>query len=154
MSSEQKEKSPLFIWPVRVYYEDTDCGGVVYHTSYIRFMERARSEQVISLGFGQAAWSNMQIGFAVSALQIDYLQPAKLYDQLQVETQLLKIARASVVYEQVIRQTREAQRVYCQATIKVVCVGVHDFKPCAIPHDLRTALLSFNHREGENKRGR
>jgi len=80
MSSEQKEKSPLFIWPVRVYYEDTDCGGVVYHTSYIRFMERARSEQVISLGFGQAAWSNMQIGFAVSALQIDYLQPAKLYD--------------------------------------------------------------------------
>lgn len=127
-----------FHWPVRVYYEDTDGGGVVYHANYVKFMERARSEWLRSLGFEQNELKMiMGIVFVVRSIAIQYRRPARFDNVLDVMTTLVKTGRSLLAFEQTI---------YCkkmlltQAAVEVVCVDATTFKPVSIPEPIRTVL--------------
>ncbi len=120
-----------FEWPVRVYYEDTDSGGVVYHANYLKFMERARTEWLRHLGFEQDQLrQEYHCLFAVHSMQITFRQPARFNDQLQVRSRLNKVAGASLVFEQKIFRNDE---LLCSAMVKVACLEAHQFRPMAIP---------------------
>lgn len=127
--------------PVRVYYEDTDAGRVVYHSNYINFMERARTEWLRSLGYEQDILIREQgIVFVVRSLQIDYLKPALFNDLLHVEAAIHDIGRTSVHFRQNIWRDNklENKREHLIAGIvRVVCVDADSFRPTAIPSEIR-----------------
>jgi len=128
-----------FVWPVRVYYEDTDAGGVVYYANYLRFLERARTAWLRQLGFEQDTLAGEQgMLFVVRRVAIDYHSPARFNERLQVSSILAHIGRASLDFIQTIE--REDGSVICRAQTSVVCVGVEDFRPRAIPHAIRRGL--------------
>ena len=123
-----------FIWQVRVYYEDTDAGGVVYYANYLAYMERARSEWLRTLGFDNQTLADQQgVVFAVRRASIDYLQPALLDELLDVSLTLKKRGRASLLFEQ---QVRRGDELLCQGEILLACVDVDSFKPTAIPQTI------------------
>ena len=120
-----------FSWPVRVYWEDTDAGGVVYYANYLRFLERARSEWLRGLGFEQDVLRDREgIVFVVRRVEIDYLAPARFNDALEVSVEPGATGRASLTVTQTIRRgpTRLAQ-----ANVKLACVEAVSFKPARIP---------------------
>lgn len=120
-----------FISQVRVYYEDTDAGGVVYHANYLAYMERARSEWLRTLGFDNRTLSDQQgVVFAVRRASLDYLQPARLDELLDVSLTLKKTGRASLLFQQ---QVRRGDVLLCQGEILLACVDAASFKPTAIP---------------------
>lgn len=126
-------------FPIRVYYEDTDAGGIVYHANYLKFAERGRTEWLRDCGIDQSALRVSQsILFVVANASIDYHAPALLDDALAVETDLTKLGNASITLEQkVIRKDDSANL----ADIKVVVVCVNEKrKPCRIPDSVRQAL--------------
>lgn len=128
-----------FVYPLRVYYEDTDCGRVVYHSNYINFMERARSEWMIKEGFGLDVIHALDAFFAVQKINIDFIKPAKLYDALDVVCSVVEIKNASCVMRQKIRSSENKNLIYANAEIKLVCVN-SEFKPRAIPNEIRESL--------------
>jgi len=123
-------------FPVQVYYEDTDAGGVVYYANYLKFMERSRTEWLRSLGFEQdVLMQNEGVMFAVKHAQADYLRPAKFNDKLLVSSQLASMGRANMVIDhQIIRATDE--QLLCKGMVKIVCLGVDDFRPRPIPRPI------------------
>lgn len=124
----------VFLWPVRVYYEDTDAGGVVYHTNYIKFMERARTEWLRNLGVEQDELrDNNGVIFAILSAQVNYLLPAKFNDELLVSSQVIKKGKASITIEQDV--IRESQ-VLCKGIIKVATLDDKSFRPKAMPDDV------------------
>ena len=126
-----------FVWPVRVYYEDTDAGGVVYHTSYIRFLERARTEWLRSLGYSQARLiEEMGLLFSVVSLEIQYRLPARLDDLLLVRSEVQPGGGASVNFEQVIHRGEERQELVWGKVV-VACLDATTFKPKRLPDTLR-----------------
>lgn len=130
-----------FTWPVRVYYEDTDAGGVVYHTCYLKFMERARTEWLRSLGFEQDELIEKQnIVFAVRSLSINYIKPARFNDQLEVESEIVKINKASILFDQAIHNMYNEK--ICRAEVRIACVNPSSMKPAAIPESI---LLELDH---------
>ena len=130
-----------FFWPVRVYYEDTDAGGVVYHTGYLRFMERARTEWLRSLGWEQTElMREFGVLFAVHSMQIDFLRPAHFDDALTVVTRTQEVGKASLLFEQVINRGEFDGVELCRASVRIACLDVHGFRPRAMPEDL---LASF-----------
>lgn len=133
-----------FTWPVRVYYEDTDAGGVVYHSNYLNFMERARTEYLRELGYDQDVLAGeLDVLFVVSSIQIDYKRPARFNDELEVRTSVEATGRASVEFRQLIlRKTDDGkhEEVLTQAAVKVACVSAATFKPGAIPQSIKGAL--------------
>lgn len=136
MNSEKLQSVIEFSWPVRVYYEDTDTGGVVYHTNYLKFMERARTEWLRDLGFEQDELkSRYDVIFAVRNVMIDYISPARFNDSLVVSVRLLEHGRANLVLEQTITRENETG-VLCQGQVKVVSLKASSFKPCPLPSDL------------------
>ncbi len=129
---------PAFSLPVRVYWEDTDAGGVVYHARYVAFLERARSEWMREAGYGQELLrSEHGLVFAVRAMQMDFLKPARLDDVLQVGVALQECRRASAVFQ---------QHVHCDggllltAAVRVAALDATGFRPRAIPSPLLEAL--------------
>jgi len=129
-----------FLWPVRVYYEDTDGAGVVYYANYLKFMERARTEFVRALGFEQDELKEQQgIVFVVRDVSLQLHQPARFNDALEVVSSVLRVARTNVVFKQVIRRSGETKEL-CESEIQVVCVDVASWKPCAIPAALLQAM--------------
>jgi len=127
-----------FSWPVRVYYEDTDSGGVVYYANYLRFYERARTEWLRALGFEQHQLKAQSgIVFAVRSVQIDYLRPAVLDDALLVEAAVSELGRASMHFHQ--RLLRDDD-VLSTALVKVVCLDSETFRPAAIPSPIRERI--------------
>lgn len=119
-----------FIWPVRVYYEDTDSGGVVYYANYLKFMERARTEWLRALGFEQTELlDEHHVIFVVREVGIEYLRPARFNDLLDVTVGLAEVGRSQIV----LKQTVENGDVFSRATVKVVCVDGESFKPVRIP---------------------
>ncbi len=127
-----------FDWPVRVYYEDTDGGGVVYHANYLKFMERARTEWLRSLGFDQSELrSEIGVIFVVRNIALQYKRSANFDDALTVTTSLSKTGRSLLVFEQTIYRNHA---VLTQATVEVVCVSASEFKPVSIPHTIRHAM--------------
>ena len=127
-----------FSWPVRVYWEDTDAGGVVYYANYLKFMERARSEWLRAFGFEQDALRDEAgIVFVVRRVEIDYLSPARFNDQLDVSVSLHEIGRASLSVQQTI--TRGPTRL-ALAQVTLACVDAARFKPVKIPLPILQAL--------------
>jgi tol-pal system-associated acyl-CoA thioesterase len=123
-----------FILPVRVYYEDTDAGGIVYYVNYLKFMERARTEWLRSLGFDQ---SLLSVIFVVRDVQVSYQSPARLDDQLEVGVQVIARQGARMVFSQ---QIRRDDVVLCQARVEVACVGRENLRPCRLPETLLQRL--------------
>jgi tol-pal system-associated acyl-CoA thioesterase len=120
-----------FTLPVRVYYEDTDAGGVVYHSQYLNFMERARTEWLRHLGFEQTELrDNLQVVFVVHSMQIEFKRPAKFNDVLQVKSEIAEVGRGSLVFMQ---QIMCGEALLVKAQIKVACVNIDSFKPTAVP---------------------
>lgn len=134
-----------FKWPVRVYYEDTDGGGVVYHANYIKFMERARTEWLRYLGFEQTELrKNSGVLFVVRGLKMQYRRPANFNDELVVVTRLLKTGRSLLEFEQVIeRNEGQATEQLTQAVVEVVCVEANQFKPVSIPDSIRNVITTM-----------
>jgi acyl-CoA thioester hydrolase len=130
-----------FILPVRVYYEDTDAGGVVYHSQYLNFMERARTEALRSLGFVQSELRDkMGVLFVVRSLQIQYQKPAVFDDELKITTQLISLGRCLLTFGQSISRGEEP---LTQATVEVVCVDAEKFKPTGIPEAIRESMQAM-----------
>ncbi|MBX2808325.1 MAG: tol-pal system-associated acyl-CoA thioesterase [Cellvibrionaceae bacterium] len=127
-----------FSLPVRVYIEDTDAGGIVYYVNYLKYMERGRTELLRSLGYAKAAIFQEGILLVVRSAQVDYLQAARLDDELMVTSRFLKVANTHLVFHQeVCRQ----QHVLCRAEIKIACVTEEKpMRPVAMPKQLTTQL--------------
>lgn len=124
--------------PVRVYYQDTDAGGVVYHSTYLNFMERARYEWLRELGFNANALIEIhQVLFMVRSLEIEYFKPAVLDDLLQVTVAVTDMGRSRITLSQEILRN---QIKLVNATIHVVCVGTERLKPVSIPVPLREKI--------------
>ena len=127
-----------FHWPARVYWEDTDAGGVVYHARYLAFMERARSEWMRTRGWGQDTLrARDDLMFVVRAMDIDFRAPARLDDQLQVSVQLLECRGASMIFGQ--RIERDAA-LLVEARVRIAALRASDFRPRPIPDALLTEL--------------
>jgi acyl-CoA thioester hydrolase len=130
--------TPAFIWPIRVYWEDTDAGGVVYHASYLRFLERARSEWLRALGYAQDALREREgVVFVVRAMRLEFLRPARLDDELLVDVVLAERRRASLLMRQTIRR---GDAPLLDAEVKVACVTATDFRPRAVPKALAAMM--------------
>ena len=130
-----------FSWPARVYWEDTDAGGVVYHARYLAFMERARSEWMRALGWDQGVLRDRddQV-FVVRAMDIDFRAPARLDDQLQVSVRLLECRGASFSVGQ--RIERDGS-LLVEARVRIAALRASDFRPRPIPDALLTELKSL-----------
>lgn len=141
MKTEASENLKGYILPVRVYYEDTDAGRVVYHSNYINFMERARTEWLRSLGYEQDVLIHQQgIVFVVRSLQVDYLKPALFNDLLLVEAAIHEIGRTSVHFRQNIWRVHKLENTrehLIAGIVRVVCVDAESFRPKAIPAEIR-----------------
>lgn len=122
---------------IRVYYEDTDAGGIVYYANYLKFFERARTELLRGLGINQSNFLEQNLGFVVRSVEMDNLASAKLDDLLEITTKITELKKASVVFEQ---QLFLEQRMLCRAKIKIACVDLVLSKPCAIPETILGAL--------------
>jgi len=122
-------------WPVRVYYEDTDAGGVVYHASYLCYLERARTEWLRALGYSQAKLRQEEsLVFTVVAMTLDFHKPARLDDQLVVRSQVRLAGGASVEFDQEI--LRGSERIVA-ATVRVACLDAGSFRPHRLPAALK-----------------
>ncbi|MEW4983126.1 MAG: tol-pal system-associated acyl-CoA thioesterase [Cycloclasticus sp.] len=121
-------------WPIRIYYEDTDMQGIVYYANYLKYLERARTEFLRSEGFEQGALIDEQgVAFAVRAVQMDYLKPAKFDDNLTVQTHIAELKRASLIFHQTIIREQPNREIINKAVIKVACLDAHSMKVKAIP---------------------
>jgi acyl-CoA thioester hydrolase len=130
-----------FIHPVRVYWEDTDAGGVVYHAQYVAFLERARSEWLRALGKGQDALRREHdLVFAVRAMRVDFRAPARLDDLLAVSARLRECRRASLVFAQEIRRDGA---LLLDAEVRVAALDAGGFRPRPIPEPLYAQLKTL-----------
>ncbi|SET74732.1 tol-pal system-associated acyl-CoA thioesterase [Thalassotalea agarivorans] len=125
-------------FPIRVYYEDTDAGGIVYYANYLKFFERARTEYLRQLGISQSTFLEQNLGFVVRKVEMDNLASAKLDDSLTVYSTVIEQKRASLVFEQHI--VNEQEKVLCKARFKIASVNLATSKPCAIPETILGAL--------------
>jgi len=129
-------KTPFF-WLVRVYYEDTDAGGVVYHANYLKFFERARTERLRLIGFEQDELRRSSgVLFAVKSVQVNYLKPARFNDFLLVSAEVAEIKRASLTFTQEIRRESPQGEKLCESSIRIACLTDGDLRPAAIPRFL------------------
>lgn len=121
-----------FDWPVRIYYEDTDAGGVVYHARYLAFYERARTEMLRHHNINQRFLiENQHIAFVVKKMSIDYILPARLDDQLIIKSQLENIRKASLIFKQKIFNGNN--QLINEAEVLIACVDLNKNKPCVLP---------------------
>jgi acyl-CoA thioester hydrolase len=124
---------------IRVYYEDTDAGGVVYYANYLKFFERGRSEWVRTIGVSQADLLEQNIAFVVRRVEMDNIAPARFEQIITVQTALTELKRASMVFTQTITHNNKT---LVSAIVKVACVDLGTMKPRAIPAELSKELSS------------
>ena len=128
-------KSKIFSWPVRVYFQDTDAGGVVYHASYVNFMERSRTEWLRTFGYSNTGlMKELGVVFVVRSLKLDYLKPALLDDLVTVTSQIKEIGRSRVNIVQTVTRDKD---LLVEGEVHLVCVDVKTFKPVSVPDVLR-----------------
>lgn len=128
----------VFVHPVRIYYQDTDAGGVVYHASYLNFLERARYEWLRELGFTvDTMIRSHKMIFLIRSLGIEYFKPALLDDLLDITVQVVDIGRSRITLQQ---QILREQGTLASATVHAVCVGAETLKPVSIPASLRQKI--------------
>lgn len=126
--------------PIRVYYEDTDAGGVVYYANYLKFCERARTEWLRQMGFGQARlMSENRLVFVVKSLQADYFRPAALDDYLEVLTRVEKLGRASIVF---VQDVERDGAILFQLKVVIACVNFDRMKSAPIPADMHARMAA------------
>ncbi len=128
----------VYSFPVRVYFENTDAGGVVYHAEYLKFMERARTEWLRHLGFDHQALGRVHKAvFVVTSAAIDFVKPARLDDTLAVSVRLESLGKVRCVFNQEVRREDE---VLVRAKVSVACVAAESFKPVEIPDPLKRKM--------------
>ncbi len=128
-------KHDAFVWPVRIYYEDTDAGGVVYYANYLKYMERARTEWLRQLGFEQNSLRQQHgVLFVVQRVSLDYHKPGRFNDLLEVSVRILRRGRASLELAQDV--SRAQGEILCSSMVKIVCVDAASFRPRALPADV------------------
>lgn len=128
----------VYHWPIRVYYEDSDAGGVVYHSNYLNFMERARTEWLRHLGFEQPQLrADLGVIIVVHSMSIAFRSPAYFNDMLKIECNISKIGRGSIEMEQKITR---GETLLIKAEVKLAFVNADSFKPVAIPADIKAAM--------------
>ncbi|NIF20797.1 MULTISPECIES: tol-pal system-associated acyl-CoA thioesterase [Pantoea] len=124
----------LFRWPVRVYYEDTDAGGVVYHASYIAFYERARTEMLRQHHFSQQTLLEQQVGFVVRRMTVEYHAAARLDELLEIQSEVTAMTRATMTFTQ--RIVNAEGKVLNEAEVLIACINPHLMKPIALPKSI------------------
>lgn len=124
-----------FIFPLRVYVDDTDYGGIVHHSKYLVFMERARIEWLAHAGLTYRALVDRQLHFIVRGIEINYLKPTKLDELIEVFSSVEHIGKTSLHFKQIVRSQKNPDIIYASAVVKLVCIN-NDFKPCAVPNDI------------------
>ena len=131
-------KIKKFIWPVRVYYEDTDAGGVVFYANYLKFFERARTEMLRAMGYEQdVLMINPGIVFAVRSVQIEYLKSARFNELIEVSAEIIDAKRASLTFEQLITRGDD---VLCTSITRIACLDANTMRPKEIPKILQELL--------------
>ncbi len=128
-----------FIFPLRIYIEDTDYTGIVYHSNYLKFFERARSEWMLGLGLDLAWQREQEIYFVIRSATLEFLKPARMSDQLQVVSRVSCLKRVSVTFEQYLRLSQAPDTVLCTAEVKIACLD-NTSRPTSLPqcklHDI------------------
>jgi acyl-CoA thioester hydrolase len=131
---------PPFVHPVRVYWEDTDAGGIVFYANYLKYFERARTEWLRACGIGQQRWLDTSgLMFVVTETAMRYLHPARLDDPLRVTVAPVELGRARMLLAQ---QAWLEDTLLCEGRIQIACVSQGDCKPRRIPHDLLERLTA------------
>ena len=120
-----------FSWPVRIYYEDTDAGGIVYNANYLKFLERARTEWLRQLGIEQDQLLQLGVAFVVRHIDIEFRNAARFNQRLTVSCQVAQQKRASLIFSQEIAD--ETGRTIVTAKVTIACVNITAMKPIAIP---------------------
>ena len=131
----------MFVWQTRVYYEDTDAGGVVYYANYLKYMERARTEWLRALGVEQDKLKReMNVLFAVRSVTIDYKKPARFNDALIISVEPHTLKPASISFKQDIFEHENSANLFTSSEVNVVCLSADNFSPCAIPKELHQTI--------------
>ncbi len=132
--------SDPFLWPITIYYEDTDAGGIVYHANYLKFFERARTEFLRSKGACQQRLLEQNVGFVVRHMDIDFIHGAVLDQKLTVRTTISQIKRVSMQFCQEL--VNDDEQVLCKALVQVACINNKKMKPTAIPQSIVLELTT------------
>lgn len=111
-----------FVYPLRIHIEDTDFAGIVYHSNYLKFMERARSEWLDQLGYGIIQQQEHGVYFPIYAVQMVFLSPARVHEQVEVVSAIKEVRSASVIFDQYLRRPLSDDKILCKAEIKLACV--------------------------------
>ena len=127
----KKNAENAFIWHTRVYYEDTDAGGLVYHANYLKYFERARTEWLRALGIEQNELLKQSIAFVVRNANIDFIAAAKFDQELRICCKIIELKRATILFEQTIINNNNTLLV--EASVRIACVNLEKMKPCRIP---------------------
>lgn len=128
-----------FVWPVRVYYEDTDAGGVVYHANYLKFMERARSEWLRQLGFEQDELiETKNVVFAVRRIEVNFIKPARFNASLKVHSRIVAMRRASIDFLQAVKL--HADETLCEARVRIASLDARSLRVKRIPEAIKLML--------------
>lgn len=139
--AEAVDAAPGHTWPIRVYWEDTDAGGIVYYANYLKFFERARTEWLRGLGLGQQALRERTGGmFVVSAAETRYLRPARLDDRLEIRTRVRELGRASLTLHQQAWRIGDAPALLCEGTVRIGWVDGDAMRPGRLPAAVAAAL--------------
>ncbi|HEY3636048.1 MAG TPA: tol-pal system-associated acyl-CoA thioesterase [Caldimonas sp.] len=133
----RQRAAEAFRVPIRVYWEDTDAAGIVFYANYLKYFERARTEWLRGLGFGQEALRRDGVAFVVSETSLRYLRPARLDDVIDVSVEVLHRGQASLELAQ---QARRDDELLAEGTIRIGCVELGTFRPCRIPNDIRDSI--------------
>ncbi|MDD5272924.1 MAG: tol-pal system-associated acyl-CoA thioesterase [Methylovulum sp.] len=129
-----------FTWPIRVYYEDTDAGGVVFYANYLKFFERARTEMLRAMGYEQDVLRDEAgIIFVVRSVQVDYLSPARFNELLQVSSAVTQAKKASLTFAQTVSR---GDATLATGLIRIACLNAGTMRPAAIPDYLLVSLTS------------
>jgi tol-pal system-associated acyl-CoA thioesterase len=128
-----------FVFPLRVYVEDTDFGGFVYHSNYLNFMERARTELLAAIKLDITHWADQGLFFVIRHAEVSYTAPAKLNARLQVHTEVEKVKGSSILFKHRIVHEGEPETSVCEGEILVVCINSNT-QPVRVPEELREAI--------------
>lgn len=129
-----------FSLPVRVYIEDTDAGGIVFYVNYLKYMERARTEWLRSLGFNKAGANRESFQFVVKSVEVDYLAPAVLDDELRVSVEVLNSGGATM---HIAQNVYRGDSILCSSKIVIACVSGATLKPVRIPAEMREKIKNY-----------
>lgn len=126
--------------PIRIYYEDTDAGGIVYYANYLKFFERGRTELLREVNIEQDVLLEQNIAFVVKKVELDYVKSARFNQLVTVKTEVVSCRRASIQFKQEI--LHESGELLCQATTLIACINLQKMKPMSVPSEITEVISS------------